>query len=75
MCDSATAIQFVQDSKIYKKTRHIKRYYRFVQDTTKGKEVAIKHISNSKMIAYPLTKLIPRDTFKTYRVSLGLHRV
>ena len=46
-----------------------------MRDPIKTKEIAIKYISTNKMIADPLTKPIPRDTFKSYMLSLGLRRV
>ena len=73
MCKNTAAIQFAKDSKFHKKSMHIKRHYHFVWDAIKGKEVAMKYISTSKMIADPLTKPIPRDAFKVYAISL--HRL
>ena len=75
LCDNTAAIQFAKDPKFHRKTKHIKRHYYFVRDAIKTKEVAIKYIPTNKMIAYPLTKLIPRDVFKAHLLSLELCRV
>lgn len=74
MCNNTVVIPFTKDMKFHWKTKHIKRRYHFVRDTIKMKEVAIKYTSTSKMIADHLTKLIPRDTFKSHVISLGLHK-
>jgi len=75
MCDNTAAIQFAKDPKFHRKTKHIKRRYHFVRDAIKEKEVALKYISTSKMLADPLTKPIPRDAFKAHVKSLGLRRL
>ena len=75
MCDNTAAIQFAKDPKFHRKTKHIKRRYDFVRDTIKEKEVTIKYISTSKMLADPLTKPIPIDVIKAHVMSLGLRRL
>ena len=57
------------------KSKRIKRHYHFVQNAIREKEVAIKYVSISRMIADHLTKPIPRDAFKAHVMSLGLHRI
>ena len=66
LCDNTTTIQFVKDPKFHLKTKHIKRHYHFVRDTIKTKEIVITYIPTGKMIVDQLTKLIPRDAFKTH---------
>ena len=53
MCDNTSATQFAKDLKFHIKTKHIKKHYHFVRDTIKGKDVAIKCISTSKMTTNP----------------------
>ena len=72
MHNNTIVIQFAKDSKFHRKTQHIKRCYHFVRDTIKTKEVDIRYISKSKMIADALIKSIPRDTFKAHVISLSL---
>jgi len=74
LCDNTAAIQFARDPKFHRKTKHIKRHYYFVRNAIKEKEVTIKYISTSRMIADSLTKSVPRDAFKAYVMSFGLHR-
>jgi len=75
MCDNIAANQFGRDPKFHRKTKHIKRCYQFVQNTIKDKEVVIKYVSTSRMIADPLTKHIRRDAFKAHVMSLALRRM
>jgi len=75
LCDNTFAIQFAKDPKFHQKTKHIKWCYHFVRDAIKTKEVAIKYIPTSKMIADSLTKPISRDAFKAHLLSLALRRV
>ena len=75
MCDNTAAIQFSKDPKFHRKTKHTKRLYHFVQDAIKGKEVVIKYISISKVIANPFIKSIPRDAFEVHVMSLDLSRL
>ena len=75
LCDNTTAIQFAKDPKFHQKTKYVNRRYHFVQDAIKIKEVSIKYIPTNKMIANPLTKLIPRDAFQVHSLSLGLCRI
>jgi len=72
--DNTAAIQFTRDTKFHRKTKHIKRRYYFVRNAIKVKEIAIKYVSISRMIADPLIKPILRDAFKAYVMSLGLRR-
>jgi len=75
LCDNTAAIQFVKDPKFYRKTKHIKGCYHFVRNAIMTKEVAIKYIPTNKMIDDLLIKLILRDAFKAYALSLRLRRV
>ena len=74
MCNNTVAIQFANDQKFHRKTKRIRRCYHFIQHAIKEKEVVIKYISTSMMVADPLTKPILRDAFKAHVMSLGLHR-
>ena len=75
LCDNGATIQFVKDLKFHRKTKHIKRYYHFMQSAIKTKEIATNYISANNMIADPLSKPIPRDVFKSHMLSLGFRRV
>ena len=69
------SFNFAKDPKFHRKTKHIKRRYHFVRNAIKEKEVVIKYISTSKILADPFTKLIPKDAFKAHVKSLGLRRL
>jgi len=75
LCDNTAAIKFAKDPKFHRKANHIKRRYHFVRNAIKEKEVAIKYISTSRMIADPLTKPIPKYAFKAHVMSLGIHKI
>ena len=62
-CDSTTALAYAKDPKYYGKTKHIDIRYQYIRDMVAQKEVVLKHISTSQMIAYPFTKPIARDAF------------
>jgi len=49
--------------------------YHYISDMVAQKEVVLKHISTSRMVAYPLTKPIARDVFQAHVRSLGLRRM
>jgi hypothetical protein len=49
--------------------------YHYIRDMVTHKEVVLKHISTTRMIADPLTKPIGRDAFQAHVKSLGLRRL
>ena len=71
-CDSTAALAYAEDPKYYEKTRHIDIRYHCMRDMVTHKEVVLKHISTTCMIADPLTKPIGRDVFQAHVRSLGL---
>ena len=73
-CDSTTTITFMKDPKYHGKTKHIDMRNIFIRDLIAQKEVILKHISTSHMVADSLTKLITRDAYLTHVKSLGLSR-
>ena len=46
----------------------------FIRDLITQKEVILKHISTSHMVADPLTKLIIKDAYLTHMKSMGFLR-
>jgi hypothetical protein len=63
-CDSTTALAYAKDPKYHGKTKHIDIQYHYIHDVVTHKEVVLKHISTTRMIADPLTKPIGRDAFR-----------
>ena len=75
LCDSTTTLTYAKDPKYHGKTKHIDIRYHYIRDMVAQKEVVLKHISTSQMIANPSTKPIARDVFQTHVKSLGLRRM
>ena len=74
-CDSMAALACSKDPKYHGKIKYIQIRYHYVRDMVAQKEVILKHISTSNMVADPLTKPIARDTFVGHVKSLGLCRM
>ena len=74
-CDNTAALAVAKDSKYHGKTKHIKKRYHYIKDAIIEKDVILKHISTSNMVADPLTKPIARDVFVKHVRSLGLCRM
>ena len=74
-CNSMAAPANAKDSKYHGKTKHIDIRYHYIQDMVAHNELVLKHISESLMIADPLTKPIGRDVFQAHVRSLGLRRI
>ena len=73
--DNTTALAMAKDPKYHGKTKHIKKIYHYIRDAITEKDVILKHISISNMVADPLTKPIARDVFVKHVRSLGLCRM
>ena len=52
-----------KDPKYHEKTKHIKKRYHYIRDVITKKDVVLKHISTSNLVADPFTKLIARDIY------------
>ena len=74
-CDNTTALAVAKDPKYHRKTKHIKKRYHYIRDVIIKKDMVLKHISTSNMVADPLTKPIARDVFVKHVRSLGLCRM
>jgi hypothetical protein len=74
-CDSTIALAYAKDPKYHSQTKHIDIRYHYIRDMVMHKEVVLKHISTTRMIADPLTKPIGRDAFQAHVRSLGLCRL
>ena len=69
------ALAYAKNPKYHGKTNHIDILYNFIRDMVAQKEVVLKHISTSPMVADPLTKLIGKEAYQAYVGSLGLRRL
>ena len=74
-CDNTTTLAVAKDPKYHEKTKHIKKRYHYIRDVIIEKDVVLKYISTSNMVADPLTKPIARDVFVKHVRSLGLCRM
>ena len=70
--DNTTALVVAKDLTYHGNTKHIKKRYHYIRDAIIEKNVVLKHISTSNMVADPLTKPIARDVFVKHVRSLGL---
>jgi hypothetical protein len=52
-CDSTAALAYAKDPKYHGKTKHIDIRYHYIRDMVTHKEVVLKHISTTRMIADP----------------------
>jgi hypothetical protein len=74
-CDSTAVLAYAKDPKYHGKTKHIDIRYHYIHDMVTHKELVLKHISTTCMIADPLTKPIRRDAFQAHVRSLGLRKL
>ena len=51
-CDNIVALVVAKDPKYHVKTKHIKKRYRYIRDAIIEKDVVLKHISTSNMVAH-----------------------
>lgn len=71
---SMGSLAYAKDLKYHGRTKHNDIHYHFVRDMIVQQEVVLEHIFKSQMIVDPLTKPIPRDTFKAHVRSMELRR-
>ena len=74
-CDNTTALAVAKDFKYHEKIKHIKKRYHYIRGAIIEKDMVLKHISTSNMVANPLTKPIARDVFVKLVKSLDLCRM
>ena len=74
-CDNTAVLAVAKDPKYHGKTKHIKKRYHYIRDTIIEKDVVLKHISTSNMMADPFTKPIARDVFVKHVRFLSLIRM
>ena len=59
-CDNTGAFALTKESRIHKKTKHIKRRFNSIQDLVKEGDIEICKIHMDLNVADPLTKPLPR---------------
>ena len=73
-CDNTTELAVTKDLKYHGKTKYIKKKYHYIRDAITRKDVVLKHIYSSNIVADPFSKTIARDVFVKHVKSLGLCR-
>lgn len=72
-CDNTSAINLIYNGANSLRGQHINIQYYYIHDiVVEGKEVKITYIPTSNMIADPLTKGIPSETFVKHVGLMGL---
>lgn len=64
-CDNQRAITLVHNPESSKRTKHVDTQYFFTCDMQQIKEIDVEYVSTKEQLADPLTKALPRDTFKS----------
>ncbi|PKI49658.1 hypothetical protein CRG98_029903 [Punica granatum] len=72
--DNMATLAYAKDPKSHGRTKHIEVRYNFIRDIIAWKEVVLKHISMSQIIADPLTRPISRDCFEAHVRASGLRK-
>ena len=74
-CDNTVILVVANDPKYHGKTKHIKKRYHYIRNAITEKDVVLKYISISNIVADPLTKPIAKDVFVKHVRSQGLSRM
>lgn len=69
------ALAYGKDPKYHGMSKHIDIHFHYIQDIITHRKVVLKHISTSRKMVDPLTKVIVRHVFQTRVRSLGLCRL
>ena len=73
--DNTVALAVAKDPKYHEKTKHIKKRYHYIKDAIIEKDMVLKHISTSNLVADSLTEPIARDIYVRHVRSLSLCRM
>lgn len=68
-------VTYSKDPKYHDRTKYIDVRFHYIQDIVAQKEVVLKLILTSRMMANPLTKVTTRDIIWTYVRSLGFFKL
>ena len=71
-CDNTGAIALAEESRLHKKTKHIKRCFNSIHDLVKEGDIEICKIHTDLKVAYPLTKPLPRAKHDQHQSSMGV---
>ena len=73
--DNQGAIQLSRNPKFHNRTKHIDVRCHFVRERVKSKEIGVDYCPTQDMVAYIMTKGLPKATSEKFRNSLGVYHV
>ena len=71
-CDNTGAIALAKESRIHKRTKHIKIRFNSIREKVKDGDIEISKIHTDLNVADPLTKPLPRAKHDQHQDSMGV---
>ena len=71
-CDNTRAITLAKESRLHKRTKHIKRRFNCICDQVKEGDIEICKIHTDLNMVDPLTKPLPRAKYDQHQDSMGV---
>ena len=71
-CDNTGAIALAKESRVHKRTKHIKRRFKSICGQVKEGDIDIFKIHTDLNVADPLTKPLPRAKHEKHQGSMGV---
>ena len=72
ICDNTGAIVLAKESRVHKRTKHIKRRFNSIHDQVKEGDIGICKIHTDLNVADPLTKSLSRAKHDQHQDSMGV---
>ena len=71
-CDNEPAVTYTHNNKSSGAAKHIDIKYYVVKEKIQDRVINLEHISTEKMLADPLTKVLPPKVFTEHVAGMGL---
>ncbi|KAK4408777.1 Retrovirus-related Pol polyprotein from transposon TNT 1-94 [Sesamum angolense] len=71
-CDNSAAVFFSKNNKSGSRNKHIDIKYLVVMEKVNKKEIVIQHIRTELMVADPMTKALPANSYRNHVDRMGL---
>ncbi|KAL0299968.1 UNVERIFIED_CONTAM: Secreted RxLR effector protein [Sesamum angustifolium] len=71
-CDNSAAVFFSKNNKSGSRNKHIDIKYLVVREKVNKKEIVIQHIRTELMVADPMTKALPANSYRNHVDRMGL---
>ena len=71
-CDNQIVIHLSKNSTFHSRSKHINVRYHWIRDVLEKKLLQLKKIYTDKNGSDMLTKILPKDKFKIYRLAAGM---